>query len=54
MYFDGDFAYVLVLCLAVACVMMLAGVYKNTLEWKRPTRTCPSCRRQTARCRCGR
>lgn len=47
-------ASLVVLPLGVACLMMLAGVQKNALEWKRRSRICPSCNRETHRCRCRR
>ena len=52
MYGLVHFASVLLVPIGVACLMMLAGVHKNGLEWKRPTRICPSCNRETHRCRC--
>ena len=30
----------------VGYLMMLAGVHKNLLEWRRPRRRCPSCGRR--------
>ena len=52
MYGLVHLASVVLLPIGVACLMMLAGVHKNALEWKRPTRICPSCNRETHRCRC--
>jgi hypothetical protein len=37
---------------AVLYVMMVAGVEKRALEWKRQRRTCPSCGRDARNCRC--
>jgi hypothetical protein len=39
-------------CLCVGYVMLLAGVSKNALEWKRQRRVCPSCGRRTESCVC--
>jgi hypothetical protein len=34
-------------------LMTIAGVHKNTLEWRRRGRRCPSCGRDSQRsCRC--
>lgn len=41
----------LLLPLVVASLMVLAGVQKSALEWKRP-RICPACGREATRCRC--
>ena len=38
--------------LGVAYLMMLAGVHKRALDWKRVDRICPSCGRDAYRCRC--
>jgi hypothetical protein len=38
---------------AAVSLMMLAGVKKKSLEWRRDVRRCPSCGRDTFRdCRC--
>jgi hypothetical protein len=37
----------------VGLLMVLAGLQKSTLEWRRPKRHCPSCGRQIAGRRCG-
>jgi hypothetical protein len=37
---------------AAVYLMMFAGVQKRALEWKRRSRTCPSCGRDDRRCRC--
>jgi Kef-type K+ transport system membrane component KefB len=36
---------VMVASLAVAVLMLLAGIEKNAVEWRKPRRTCPSCGR---------
>jgi hypothetical protein len=35
-----------VLTLAVAWLMLQAGIQKSALEWRRRRRTCPSCGRE--------
>lgn len=52
MYFLAHHLHLILVSLGVAYLMMLAGVQKNALEWRRSTRTCPSCGRETFRCRC--
>ena len=54
MYLLIHYAYLLLLPLGVAYLMMLAGVQKSALEWKRRSRICPSCNREAHRCRCRR
>jgi hypothetical protein len=49
---DPHAAVLMVLCLGVAYMMMLAGVGKNALEWKRHRRVCPSCGRHVESCCC--
>jgi hypothetical protein len=49
---DPHTAVLAMLCLVVGYVMMLAGVSKNALEWKRHRRVCPSCGRHTESCVC--
>lgn len=44
--------YLFLLVAVVVYLMMIAGVQKSALEWKRPTRPCPSCGRTASRCRC--
>jgi hypothetical protein len=39
---------------AAVYLMMVAGVTKHALEWKRASRICPSCGRATRDCRCQR
>jgi rRNA maturation endonuclease Nob1 len=45
MVLDPHIAIFGVLTLVVAYLMMIAGVQKNALEWRRRRRTCPSCGR---------
>jgi hypothetical protein len=52
MYLLLHHAELFVLPLGVAWLMMLAGVQKNALEWRRRARICPSCDRDLERCRC--
>jgi hypothetical protein len=43
-----------IVTIVVGYFMLLAGVDKSALEWKRRRRTCPSCGRDVQRgiCRC--
>ena len=43
----------LVAVAGVSLLMTLAGVQKNTLEWKRRRRKCPACGRHLVTRRCG-
>lgn len=43
---------VFLLPLGVAYLMIVGGVGKNALEWKRRLRICPSCGRDTGRRSC--
>jgi hypothetical protein len=45
MTLDPHTALIAVTTLGVGYVMMLAGLQKNALEWRRRRRTCPSCGR---------
>ncbi len=47
-------AVVFLVPLGVAYLMILGGLGKNALEWKRRPRSCPSCGRDTVRCSCRR
>jgi len=40
------------LVLAVACLMVLAGMDRHVLERKRDARICPACGRAEDDCRC--
>jgi hypothetical protein len=50
--FDPHVAILMALCLGVGYAMMLAGLSKNALEWRKQRRICPSCGRHTERCLC--
>ena len=50
--FDPHVAILMILCLGVGYVMMIAGVAKNALEWKKPRRVCPSCGHRADSCVC--
>jgi hypothetical protein len=56
MELDPHIAILAVVTMGVGYVMMLAGVHKSALEWRRRARTCPSCGRtiQARVCRCNR
>ena len=43
---------VFLLPLGVACLMIIGGVGRNALEWKRRLRICPSCGRAVSHCSC--
>lgn len=51
MFFGFD-DYLFVLVAIAVYLMMIAGVEKSALEWRRPTRPCPSCGRARSQCRC--
>jgi hypothetical protein len=52
MYFSGDFPATFLVLTSVAYLMMLAGLRKNALEWRRRRFACPSCGVDRRRCRC--
>jgi hypothetical protein len=54
MYMVAHVPSLLLLPLVVAALMVLAGVQKRALEWKRPSPICPACDREASRCRCRR
>ncbi len=39
-------AFFAVVTIAVAWMMMMAGISKSALEWRKRRRTCPSCGRE--------
>lgn len=39
--------------LAAGCLMLLSGVGKKRLAWRRDHRRCVSCRHELDDCRCG-
>jgi hypothetical protein len=45
MHFDLDIAMLAVLTCGIGYLMVLAGIHKSALEWKRRRRICPSCGR---------
>jgi hypothetical protein len=45
-------AYLFLLPLAFAYVMMVAGVQKRVLEWRRSPRACRGCGRPPRTCTC--
>jgi hypothetical protein len=49
-----EFDYSLVLVLAVAYLMILAGIDRHALERRRMTRICPACGRREDNCGCRR
>jgi hypothetical protein len=53
MELDPNTAVLGVVTCLVGYAMVLAGVHKSALEWKRRRRTCPSCGRIVAGRVCG-
>jgi hypothetical protein len=45
MELDPNIAILAVLTTCVGYLMILAGLHKSLLEWRRPSRSCPSCGR---------
>jgi hypothetical protein len=45
MHLDLHVALLAVLTLGVGYLMAVAGIHKNTLEWRRRQRICPTCGR---------
>ena len=45
MHVDSNIALMAILTIGVGYVMVLAGLNKSMLEWRRSTRSCPSCGR---------
>ncbi len=54
MELDPNIAILAVLTSGVGYLMVLAGVHKSALEWRRRERVCPSCGRviRARVCRC--
>jgi hypothetical protein len=54
MHLDPHIAVIAVVTMGVGYVMAIAGLQKNALEWRRRSRTCPSCghaiRERTCKC----
>ena len=55
MMLNVHFVLFMIVTCGVGYVMMVAGLQKSALEWKRRRRICPSCGRQIERsvCSCG-
>jgi NADH pyrophosphatase NudC (nudix superfamily) len=45
MHIDANTALLAILTTGVGYVMVVAGLHKSMLEWRRSTRSCPSCGR---------
>jgi hypothetical protein len=45
MEFDPNTALLAILTTGVGYLMVVAGLHKSMLEWRRSTRSCPSCGR---------
>ena len=45
MDFDPNIAIIAVLTSGVGYLMVVSGIHKSMLEWRRSTRLCPSCGR---------
>jgi NADH pyrophosphatase NudC (nudix superfamily) len=45
MHIDSNTALLAILTTGVGYVMVVAGLHKSMLEWRRSTRSCPSCGR---------
>jgi hypothetical protein len=45
MELDPNIALIAVVTTGVGYLMVVAGLHKSMLEWRRPGRTCPSCGR---------
>jgi hypothetical protein len=45
MEFDPNTALLAVITSGIGYLMVSAGIHKSMLEWRRVTRTCPSCGR---------
>ena len=53
MELDPQLAVALGATTGIGVLMVLSGVQKHMLEWRRPRRTCPSCGRRIAGRSCG-
>jgi hypothetical protein len=53
MQLDPQVAVAFVVSTGVGFLMVMSGVQKHMLEWRRPTRQCPSCGRRIAGRTCG-
>ncbi len=45
MELDPNIALLAIVTTGVGYLMLVAGLHKSLLEWRRPGRTCPSCGR---------
>jgi hypothetical protein len=45
MELDPNTALLAMVTIGVGYLMVVAGMHKSLLEWRRPERTCPSCGR---------
>jgi recombinational DNA repair protein RecR len=45
MHIDPNTALLAILTTSVGYLMVVAGLHKSMLEWRRATRSCPSCGR---------
>jgi hypothetical protein len=53
MELDPNTAMLAVVTCGVGYLMVVAGLHKSMLEWRRSTRTCPSCGRTITARVCG-
>ena len=53
MELDPQLATMVIVTTGVGFLMMLSGVQKHLLEWRRPPRHCPACGRRIERRTCG-
>jgi hypothetical protein len=52
MTFDPQTAAAIAATAGIGWMMIVAGVGKSALEWRRRRRICPSCGRDTRACAC--
>jgi hypothetical protein len=53
MEFDPQLTSAFVVTTGVGFLMMLSGLHKHLLEWRRPARHCPACGRRIQGRTCG-
>ena len=46
MVFDPNIAIIAIVTMVIGYLMVVAGLHKSALEWRRSDRRCPSCGRQ--------
>jgi hypothetical protein len=51
--FDPNTALLAIVTTCAGYLMVVAGLHKSMLEWRRPTRNCPSCGRAIQERVCG-